>query len=45
MTIIVITHRLSMVRGADRILVLDQGRVVESRVDRVDACKLDVVGR
>jgi len=30
MTIIVITHRLSMVRGADRIHVLDQGRVVES---------------
>lgn len=30
MTIIVITHRLSMVRGADQIHVLDQGRIVES---------------
>jgi ATP-binding cassette subfamily C protein len=30
MTIVVITHRLSMVRGADRIHVMDQGRIVES---------------
>ena len=30
MTIVVITHRLSMVRGADRIHVMDRGRIVES---------------
>ncbi len=28
-TLIVVTHRLAAIRGADRILVLDQGRVVE----------------
>ena len=30
LTIIVITHRLSAVRGADRVYVMDDGRIVES---------------
>ncbi len=29
MTIVMVAHRLSAVRGADRIVVLDWGRVVE----------------